>query len=422
MVTCGEGKSVLDCIEKKHSFMTVVLISHRTDLPAVDGMIAGMVAAERGAPVAHLVTGGAGLGRYDGTQHVLESGDLAANGLFWAEWAGNRFVEPAMQAPLVPRHPAPIVVVPINPAIPAQTKAAERIAHHAGLVGRAVEEFEVSEEGDVFALREKGGNGIAAMWTRDAFGRPQRTDLNPIAPDKWVRLLVVGDESLLRDTYPANLAVLGDAADALGLGVDLSFWDPRDDRESGLEARIAGVDGVLLPGGSDMEQVPGQIEVAQRTIRRDLPTVGLCLGMQAMATAVAREIGGFNDANMEEADPDAQTKTFIRMHDAAGQPQFRLGLRRQRIQPGTKLSEIFGGADHAQVHCNHRYVLQPEMHGTLKRAGMMVSGMQQDRDLADAIEVPSLRFYVGMQGHPELMARRGKPHPLVLAFLREVAA
>jgi CTP synthase len=170
-----------------------------------------------------------------------------------------------------------------------------------------------------------------------------------------------------------------------------------------------------------MEQVSGQIEVAQFALRSDLPTVGLCLGMQTMATAVAREVVGYNDANMEEADPSAQTKTFVRLHDEYGRPEFRLGLRRPRIAEGSRLASILGGATRFDVHCNHRYVLDPQLHTALQRAGLRLCGLQEERDLADAIELPSLRFFVGMQGHPELMTRRGAPHPLILAFLRVVA-
>lgn len=403
--------------------MTLILVTHETEIPALDGMIAGQIAAERGAVLVTLVTGGAGLGRYDCTLHVLSHGELAANGLFWAEWASGRFVEPAMQAAAVAGHPAPLAVVSINPAIEAQKQAAARIAVHAETVERTVEHIRVEEDGDIFHVYAQDGGHPVASWMRDGFGRPCPAGTKrPASAREPVRILVVGDEALLRDTYPANLAALGDAADALGLDVALSFVDPREPDHASFDSLLSSVDGLVLPGGSDMEQVPGQIEAARASIRRDVPTVGLCLGMQTMATAVARELGGHNDANMAEADPDAQTKTFVRLHDEAGQPEFRLGLRRARVVSGTFLSEIFGGAGSVEVHCNHRYVLDPALHGPLARAGLTVSGLQEGRDLADAIEVLSLRFFVGMQGHPELLTRRDKPHPLIVAFLREAAA
>jgi len=403
--------------------MTVILVTHETELPAVDGMIAGMIAAERGAALATLVTGGAGLGRYDCQLHVYADGGLGANGVFWAEWASGRLAEMPMQAAAVARHPAAAVVVAINPAIQAHVKSAERIAHAAKLVGRGIERLDVTDEDGTFMVRDSREARIVSRWRRDRYGRP--FDAGKTAPattvSKRAGLLIVGDENLLCDTYPAVLAGLGDAADRLGLELDISFWDPRDSDLASIGSVLAGIDGIVLPGGSDMEQVSGQIDVAQFAIRHDVPTVGLCLGMQTMATAVAREIGGFNDANMEEADPGAQVKTFIRLRDEQDRPQFRVGLLRPRVQAGTVLSRIFGGAERIDVHCNHRYVLDPRLHIQLERAGLAISGRQDGRDLADAIELPSLRFFVGMQGHPELMARRDRPHPLLLAFLGSLA-
>jgi len=400
--------------------MTVVLVVHGTNLPAVDGMVAGMVAAERQAELVPLVTGGAGLGRYDCVLHVLAHGELIANGLFWAEWASGRFVGPPVQAAAVASHPAPVVVVSANPSIPAQTKAAERITYHAERLGRPLERLEVAEEGDAFVVRDRAGK-VRSRWIRDAFGRPQPAGEERRRHSRRVAILIVGEPDLLRDTYPANLAALGDAADAAGLDVALSFWDPREGPLAAGGARLQDIDGIVLPGGSDMEQVAGQIDLAQRAIRHDVPTVGLCLGMQTMATAMAREVGGYNDANMAEADPDAEIKTFVRLNDEDGRPQFRLGVRRVRLATGSRLAAIFGGAEAIAVHCNHRYVLDPQFHARLSDAGLRISGLQEERDLADAIEVPALRFFVGMQGHPELMTRRGAPHPLVLAFLREAA-
>jgi len=399
--------------------MTIILVRQRTEVPAIDGMIAGMVAVERDAAFLTLVTGGAGLGRYDCALHVLAEGELVANGVFWAEWASRRFVGLPVQAAAVARHPHPTVVVSINPAIPAQAAAGERIAYHADLAGRPLEVLEVEQDGGIFAVRSPGETAVLSRWTRDKFGRPLRLDGRPaIDASRTLHLLLVGDESLLRDTYPANIAALGDAAEHFRLDLEFSFWNPRNEPLGRIAPALDGVDGIVLPGGSDMEQVPGQIDVAQLAIRRDIPTVGLCLGMQTMATAVAREIGGYNDANMEEADPAAQIKTFIRLRDEHGRPEFRLGLRRTRVVPGTVLSTIFDGAAEVEVHCNHRYVLDPALHDALGATGLALSAMQKDRNFADAVEVSSLRFFVGMQGHPELMSRRGVPQPLLTAFLR----
>jgi CTP synthase len=143
--------------------------------------------------------------------------------------------------------------------------------------------------------------------------------------------------------------------------------------------------------------------------------------MQTMSTAVAQEIARINDANLAEADPAAATKTFVRLRDERDRPDFRLGVRHSRVVAGTRLAALVGGAGDIAVHYNHRFVLEPALHERLAAAGLRICGLQAERDLADAIEVPGLRFYLALQGHPELASRRGAPHPVIAGFLASAA-
>ncbi|MCS0502775.1 glutamine amidotransferase-related protein [Ancylobacter mangrovi] len=401
--------------------MTILLVRHDTCLPALDGMVAGEFAAARGTRFAALATGGAGHARFDCAQHVLAHGELAANGLLWAERAGDRPVVAPVDRGAVARIPG-TVVVPINPHLAAYRDAEARILATAERAGRAVETLDVRGVDDRLELLTAGGE-IVAAWRRDRFGRPLPLDATlPIHEGRALRVLIVGDEALQREVYPAPLAALGDAAEALGLDLTPVFADPRAEPALVWDRLLAGVDGLLLPGGSDMEQVEGQIAAARAAIRRDLPTAGLCLGMQTMASAVAQELCGMNDANLEEADPDAQTKTFVRLHDELGRPAHRLGLLASRLEPGSRLAALAGGAERLDVHYNHRFVLDPALEGPLAAAGLAVCARQGERAYADAIELPALRFFVGMQGHPELASRRGRPHPLLAGLLAAMAS
>lgn len=402
--------------------MTIILVAHETLIPSLDCMIAGEMAAERGARFAPLVSGGAGLSRFDCVQHVLEQGELVPNGVLWAERACGHPVDGLVDRSAVARLADETVLVPLNPAIAAHGEAAARIEAGAIAAGRRLERYDVTERGAAFEVRRRGVAELVAVWSRDKFGRPERAGPQSASAGAPLRILIIADERLQREVYPANLAALGDAADALGLNVALSFIDPRSPQERAWEKILLQADGVLLPGGSDMEQVRGQIDVARAALRKNVPTLGLCLGMQTMSTAVAQESAGLNDANLAEADPAAQTKTFVRLRDDKGRPEFRLGVRPCRIVPGTRLSELLGGADEIAVHYNHRYVLDTALHEPLAAAGLRISGLQEDRDFADAIEAPGLAFFMGMQGHPELASRRGQPHPLIMGFLSAAAA
>ena len=399
--------------------MTIILVVHETPLPALDGMIAGEIAAERGARFVTLVTGGGGHARFDCVLHVLAHGELAPNGVLWAERASDRAVASPVDRGAVARLADEIVVVPINPHLAAHAEAMARISATVAAAGRALEIHNVIEVDGHYEVRLEGTQTPHAIWRLDRYGRPVRLDENTAEPAslRELRIVMVGDEACMREVYPANLAALGDAADALGLSLILTFVDPRAVPPPVWEQALNEADGLVLPGGSDMEQVRGQTEAARIAIRRDLPTVGLCLGMQTMATAVAQEICGFNDANLAEADPSAQTKTFVRLHDEHGRPEFRVGLQPCRVVPGSQLAALIAGATSIDIHYNHRFVLDAALEKRLSQAGLSVSGWQAERDLADAIEVPALRFFIGMQGHPELSSRRDRPHPLITGFL-----
>ena len=107
--------------------MPLTFVHHDTTSPARDAMLAGVIAAQTGAEFLCLDTGGAGLGAYEACQHVLASGALAANGLFWSEWASGHPVPPALPPAVIARRLDAAVLVPVNPAVPAQVEMAERL-------------------------------------------------------------------------------------------------------------------------------------------------------------------------------------------------------------------------------------------------------------------------------------------------------
>lgn len=397
--------------------MTVILVEHATELPALDGMAAALVAAERGGVVLSLVGGGAGFDRFDCVQHVLAHGELAPGGLVWAERATARTQGPPVDRGAVADHSAATVVVGINPLLRAHREAAERILVGTRRAGRALERLRVEPAGGGFAIV---GDGYRREVRIDLFGRPSGEHPSPTQEGPATRLLLVGDEAFLREVYPGVLAALGDAAAESRTAVGVAFVDPRETADGEWPDRLAGIDGLLLPGGSDMEQVAGQIAAARVSLDAEVPTLGLCLGMQTMCTAVAQVRAGLAGAGMAEATPDAPIKTFVRLHDEQGRPMHRLGELEMRVVRNSRLGAILG-ARSVRVRYNHRYVLDPALHEILADAGLSVTGLHADRDFADAVELAGHPFFIGLQGHPELCSRQGRPFPVFAAFLAAAA-
>jgi CTP synthase (UTP-ammonia lyase) len=258
---------------------------------------------------------------------------------------------------------------------------------------------------------------------RDRFGR-----IGSYAPPLYgtdsLTIGLIGAESDHRNVYPAALASLADAADSLSIPIDVRFIDPEHIEQFEDPAVFEGLSGILLPGGADMKNVAGQTAVAALSLETGLPTVGLCLGMQTMATAVAWRAFGRDTANLAEADPDARIKTFVPMASARDPngtplPIHRTGDQAIDIVSGSRLSAIIGSE--RQIRCNHRFRLNPALLPDLEAAGLRIAASSSSGAVIDAIELPAHSFFIGMQGHPELSSSVDMPHPLLVAFLEAAA-
>jgi gamma-glutamyl-gamma-aminobutyrate hydrolase PuuD len=403
--------------------MTLILIEHDATEPALYGAMAGVAARARGAAFAHLPARFDQATYADGLQHVVTVGELAATGLVWFERLSTLPVPPTSSpGELLGRLREQDVVVPHHPEAAVDEAMFRYLVEEAERAGIAVERLRVSDAAGLMRLHDAStGAPLEALgaWRRDRFGRlgPVQSAPRPAAGERpSVRIALVGTEQDFRLAYPATLAALGDAADMEGLAVEARFIPPRDLREQDMDGLLEDCDGVLLPGGSDMANVAGQIRVAHAALATATPAVGLCLGMQSMTTAVIQKALGSTQANLAEADPSAPIKTFVPLADEGTLPVHRLGERTIHVQAGSRLGDMLGST--ATVRCNHRFRLNPDLLPVLERAGLRVAAHDGTRRIADAVELAGHPFYLGMQGHPEFASTPDTPPPLLRAFLR----
>lgn len=373
----------------------IILVRHETDHPALYGAAAALVAAAEGGQV-FWPRAQFDLDRHpDAEQHVAEEGALIPSGLIWADRLTGRSARP-----LAELSDGITAVVPVHPAFLADESEVSRQA----LAGAEVRIVRLEENRFIDA------DGRTVGW-RDEFGRILRVE--PAAPQPSTLVFALaGPAKQFLETCPAPLAALADAIEAEAPGARLLYLDPRALPDDPL----AGIDGVLLPGGSQMSSVAGQIALARAARATGTPIAGLCLGMQSMSTAVARELSGWADTDMAEAAPAAARHSFIRIETG----EHRLGVRKTSLVPGSRLAQLLG--PESDIACNHRYRLAPALHEGLATRGVIVSalGGEPGQDIADAIEATD-GFYMGMQGHPELSSRPGQPHSLLRAFVAETA-
>jgi gamma-glutamyl-gamma-aminobutyrate hydrolase PuuD len=402
--------------------MTLTIVEHDASEPALYGAMAAVFAQARGADLAHLPAQFDTSVHADAVQHVAAAGALVASGLVWHERLAGVNVDPdATVAQILKQERDRDIVVPYHPATATSGETIAGLVAQAGAAGMVVQRIRVAQAGaglQFFDQATETPLGTRGIWAPDRFGRLRsQADCRALREgDAVVRVVLAGSESDHRDVYPAALAALGDAADAEGLTLDVVFASPRDLRQQDVAEVFRDIDGILLPGGSDMANVPGQILLAREALRSQTPAIGLCLGMQTMATAVAQGALGSEQANLAEADPSAPIKTFVPMADDGTLPVHRLGERTITIAAGSRLEALLGSE--AKIRCNHRFRLAPELVSVLELAGMRITAHDGSGRIADAVEQSGHPFYVGMQGHPELSSRSGAPHPLMRAFLQ----
>lgn len=270
-------------------------------------------------------------------------------------------------------------------------------------------------------------------------------------PIRSVRIALIGAESVQREQYPATLMALADAADAAGLNLRVDFLNPtaRGFAQATTRRRLTHYQGVLLPGGADMRRVPGMTAVCGIAWQADLPTLGLCLGMQAMVTEAVQRRVGSTDATLPEFDAKTSLPSFVPIERYRGDSKVA-GARPKQQAASDRTNVVADATDfhrvgvHAlqikhprrrfawmrrssTVHYNHRYMLNPMVERRVEEAGIAFAAWAQQEDLSpvqptkpvvDVVVAASRRFYVGYQGHPELMSRSDAPHPALLAFLR----
>jgi CTP synthase len=408
--------------------MTIVIVEDDASEPALFGAMAAVVARGRRAPIMQL---SASLQRFrdpDAVQHVAEASALVASGLLWHERLSATAIEPdAGIEAILARAIGQEVVIPYHPTDVAVRAAIVDLVARAQTSGQRVEHLRVVDDRDgrrVIGASSDALRGDPARWRRDRFGRLQSADEPNGVRDGAHRLRIglIGSRHDSVDVYPATLAALGDAADEWAQSVEVVFIAPTDLRPGDEQVIVRELDGVLLPGGADMANVPGQILMARAALRAGIPTVGLCLGMQTMVTAVAQTALGSRAANLSEADPDAPIKTFVPIGPATddkathlGGLIHRVGTKRMNTRPGTHLAGLLG--TDVGVRYNHRFRLNTDLVPALNAAGLVISARDETGDIADAIELPAHPFYMGLQGHPELASRQGEPHPLLQAFV-----
>lgn len=185
-------------------------------------------------------------------------------------------------------------------------------------------------------------------------------------------------------------------------------------------------DGVIVPGGFGARGVEGKIIAAKFCRENNIPYLGLCYGMQIATIEFARNVCGLKDANTTEINRktphpviDVMPEQKINLQKKDYGATMRLGAYPCQLKPKTIAHTAYKSADlMVSERHRHRYELNNEYRKTLEDKGLVMSGINPDRDLVEIIELKDHKFFLGTQFHPEFKSRPLRPHPLFTAFVK----
>jgi CTP synthase len=241
-------------------------------------------------------------------------------------------------------------------------------------------------------------------------------------PAHRITLALVGKYVDLPDAYLSVTEALRAGGFANDCRVDLR-WVPSDECEtaSGAKKALKGVDAICVPGGFGIRGIDGKVGALRYAREHQIPTLGLCLGLQCMVIEYARTVLGWPDANSTEFDPDCEHPVIATMSDqhdvVSGERDMggtmRLGSYQAHLLEGSIVREIYGSATVSERH-RHRYEVNNALREALTDAGLVVSGTSPDGRLVEFVELPRdvHPYYVATQAHPEFRSRPTAAHPL----------
>lgn len=241
------------------------------------------------------------------------------------------------------------------------------------------------------------------------------------------RIYVVGKYTQLPDAYLSVIEALHHSGIFYGRHMDIRLVNGEELTEESAEAELKDADGILVPGGFGIRGVEGKMVAIRRARERNIPYLGVCLGMQTAVIEFARDVAGLEGANSAEFAPETPHPVIDLMPDQEDITDkggtMRLGSYPCKVAPHTLASEAYGDELIYERH-RHRFEVNNAYRRQLVDAGLVISGVSPDERLVEMIELPESvhPWFVASQAHPEFKSRPTSPAPLFREFARAAIA
>ena len=240
-------------------------------------------------------------------------------------------------------------------------------------------------------------------------------------PKHEVNVGLVGKYIDLPDAYLSVTEALRAGGFANSTRVNI-HWIKSDDCESaaGAKKNLAELDAICVPGGFGIRGIEGKLGALKFARENQIPTLGLCLGLQCMVIEYSRNVVGIEGATSSEFEPEAKNHVIATMAEQVELLDksemggtMRLGLYEAKLTKGSLVQKLYGSESASERH-RHRYEVNNAFRDQIANAGMVFSGTSPDGNLVEYVELPKEvhPFYLATQAHPEFKSRPTRANPL----------
>ncbi|MFY9597127.1 MAG: CTP synthase [Dysgonamonadaceae bacterium] len=235
-----------------------------------------------------------------------------------------------------------------------------------------------------------------------------------------VRIKLIGKYAELPDAYKSIREALSQTAIYHDRKLILQVYHSEKINEKNVAEILEDADGIVVAPGFGQRGVDGKLTALKYARENDIPTFGICLGMQCMVIEFARNVLGYADADSTEMDPDTKHKVIDLMeeqkHITNRGGTMRLGTYDCVLRKDSLAYKAYG-KELIQERHRHRYEFNNKYKAEFEAAGMLCTGVNPDSDLVEIMEIPSKRWYLGTQFHPEYNSTVISPNPLFMSFM-----
>ncbi len=240
-----------------------------------------------------------------------------------------------------------------------------------------------------------------------------------------VNIGLVGKYVELQDAYKSISEALFHAATYAGRKLNLVYIHSEKLTPENADEKLGGMDGIIIAPGFGQRGIDGKFAALKWCREHDVPTFGICLGMQCMVIEFARDVLGLEDANSTEMNPHTPHNVIDLMEEQKNISNLggtmRLGAFDCRLMPGSKAAKAYG-TDLVRERHRHRFEFNDAYRARFEEAGMLCSGENPGTHLVEVVEMPSKRWFVGTQYHPEYSSTVLSPSPIFASFIEAAIA